>query len=285
MLRTKPDTFSLTVRAQYPYSAEMLERELNERGAEYVRGKIDSNAFKLKKGFNVAREPLFLNGSITVQSESAMLVCRVTGAEPGMRILDACAAPGGKTAYLAELMEQKGRIISWELHPHRKALLDRTLSRLNVGIAETQIRDASVRQNGFDDMFDAVLIDAPCSGLGVFGKPDVRYAKTPDMIDELAGVQRSILGTCADYVKPGGTLVYATCTVSRRENEEITEDFLRERDDFLPGLPDELLPEQLKSRARQGMLQLFPHIDGTEGFFIARMTRKQGRGDTNAKPH
>jgi 16S rRNA (cytosine967-C5)-methyltransferase len=182
-------------------------------------------------------------------------------------------------------MEQKGKIVAWELHPHRKVLLDRTLSRLNIGIAETEARDASVRQAGFDDLFDAVLVDAPCSGLGVIGKPDVRYSKSPEAIGELTGIQRSILFTCADYVRPGGVLVYATCTISRRENEEMIEKFLEERGDFEPDMPEELLPEPLKGRTGRGMLQLFPHIDGTEGFFIARMRRKQGRGDTNAKPH
>ncbi|OQB25160.1 MAG: Ribosomal RNA small subunit methyltransferase B [Firmicutes bacterium ADurb.Bin182] len=273
MLGAKPVRYSMTIRAQAPFTSLMLEKELIERRMEYVRGELDPNAFKLKKGFDIARDPLFLNGSITAQSESAMLACRVLGAKPGFMILDACAAPGGKTAYLAELMGNEGKICSWELHPHRKALMDRTLSRLRVKIAQTQTRDASIAHKGFDKMFDAVLVDAPCSGLGLFGKPDVRYAKTPEIIDELTKIQRSILNACSEYVKPGGTLLYATCTVSHRENEMIAEEFLKAHNDFEPYLPETLVPEALRPRCVNGMLQLLPHIDGTEGFFIARMTR------------
>ena len=118
-------------------------------------------------------------------------------------------------------------------------------------------------------------MDAPCSGLGVFGKPDARYAKSDALIGALAGIQKQILDACAGYVRPGGTLVYATCTISRRENEGQIRSFLANHREFQPGNMD-ALPTSLQKRAKDGMVQLFPHLDHTEGFFMARLVKANG---------
>jgi len=265
----------LTIRAQAPYSAAELETELKTRGIAFERGSIVADAFKLQQGFDMASDPLFAAGKITVQSESAMLVCRAVGAQKGMRVLDACAAPGGKTAYLSMLMENGGHIDAWELHPHRRELLQKTLARLKVKNASAETRDASVFASEYRDVFDAVLLDAPCSGLGVQGKPDARYAKSPAVIEELSAIQGQLLDTVAGYVKPGGTLLYSTCTISPLENENCAMAFLKRNGDFTAAELTPYLPEALHARAKGGMLQLFPHLDGTEGFFIAKFQRKQ----------
>ena len=133
--------------------------------------------------------------------------------------------------------------------------------------AETQVRDAAVFDPALEQAFDGVLIDAPCSGLGLLGdKPDIRYSKSDADITALVAIQKSILETCARYVKPGGVLVYATCTISRRENEEQVDSFLRAHPEFAPDQIPISLPND-------GQIQLLPHEHHTDGFFIARMRR------------
>jgi len=267
------ENHGMTIRAQYPYTAEELAAELGARGVEYSRGPLVSDAFRLSKGLNVAEEPLFVEGRIAVQSESAMLACRALFPKAGMSILDACAAPGGKTAYIASLTQNQAHITAWELHEHRAELMRRTLERLGVS-ANVAVADASAAREELIEGFDAVLVDAPCSGLGVFGKPDARYAKSDEVIAGLTKLQREILSACAGYVKRGGALVYATCTISRRENEEQIAAFLREHEEFEAGELTSLLPKAMWRRAGGGMIQLFPHVDDTEGFFIARLIRR-----------
>lgn len=267
-------SFGFTVRAQHPYTAAELARHLEEKGQRFVRGGYDPEAFLLEKGFDVNAEPLFLEGKLAVQDEGAMLACRAVGPEPMMRILDCCAAPGGKSAYLSSLMRNDCAIEAWEIHPHRAELTRRTLSRLNAPNVEVLEKDATVFDETRASAFDAVLIDAPCSGFGVTGKPDIRYAKTDGAVNGLVETQRKLLETCSRYVKPGGRLVYATCTVSKRENSIQTERFLKEHAEFAPDFS--WLPAALASRAGTSGIQLFPNLDGTEGFYIAAFQRREG---------
>ncbi len=253
----------MSVRAQYPCTTRELAPSLPVAATP---GRFDENCLLLEKGIDVAALPEFLDGRMAVQGQSAMLACRALGDCTGKRVLDACAAPGGKSAYIASLCRNDVRLTCMELHPHRKDLLDRTLSRLHVR-AETICHDAAVRVQAFDRLYDAVLLDAPCSGLGLLHeKPDIRYAKTDDDVKTLAAVQQTLLDVCANYVSSGGVLLYATCTISRRENEDTVYAFLAGHPDFML----EPMPVPLENG---GMLQLFPHIHGTEGFFLARMKR------------
>jgi len=273
MLAHRPE-HGMTIRPQYPYTPDELIEELDTRGWEYGRGGLDENAFKLSRGFDAAQEPLFKDGRITVQGESAMLVARAVAPAPGMRILDTCAAPGGKSAYMASLSRNGADITAWELHPHRVELMRRTFERLGVKAGIEQ-RDASTHYPDYDSGFNAVLIDAPCSGLGVPGKPDARYAKNDGVISSLTEVQQRILEACAGYVAPGGRLIYATCTISRRENQEQIEAFLQRHPEFEGDSLEGLLPRAMWRRVWGGcMIQLYPHLDGAEGFFLARLRRR-----------
>jgi len=261
----------LTLRPQWPYQAEELANVLTQRNISFARGQWVKDCLRPDSGWDVAKDPLFLDGCMTVQSESAVLVCQACAPRPGMKILDICAAPGGKTACLWSLAQGECELHAWELHEHRKELLDKTLQRLHVP-AQTAQRDASQLAVDYRETFDVVLVDAPCSGLGVTGKPDIRYQKTDADILALCQTQKSILHTAAQYVKKGGTLIYATCTISRRENEEQVEAFLEAHKDFHLASLEDLLPKGLCG-LESGMVQLFPHRDGTEGFFMARMER------------
>ena len=253
----------LEVRAQYPFTREELQQTLPVASEG---NQLDENSLALASGFDLASNPLFLEGKFTVMGESAMLACRALGDMHGKRVLDACSAPGGKSAYLASLMQNDIHLTCCELHPHRKELLDKTLARLHVS-AETMVKDAAVFDPAFEAAFDGVLIDAPCSGLGLLGdKPDIRYSKSEADITALVEIQKNILDVCARYVKPGGVLVYATCTISLRENEEQVAAFLRTHMEFtLEEIPIVL--------SNGGQIQLLPHVHHTDGFFIARMRR------------
>lgn len=256
-------TSAIEVRAQYPFTREALQESLPVASTV---NRLDENSFSLESGFDLASHPLFQEGKFTVMGESAMLACRALGDMKGKRVLDACSAPGGKSAYLASLMENDVQLTCLELHPHRKELLEKTLSRLHVS-AETRVADAAMFDPVLEHAFDGVLIDAPCSGLGLLNdKPDIRYSKSDADVSALVAIQKSILETCARYVKPGGVLVYATCTISARENEEQVDAFLRAHSEFLL----EEIPIPLPN---DGQMQLLPHVHNTDGFFIARMRR------------
>lgn len=267
------ESAGMTLRAQPPYTVKQLGEHLSALGLPYKAGLYSKNALISEKGFKVSDDALFKAGGFTVQSESAMLVCYACGAKPGMSVLDACAAPGGKTACLAAAMQNTGTITALELHPHRTALMEASLKRLNVTNAECVTADASVFNEAFADSMDVVLVDAPCSGLGVTGKPDARYDKTPARLEQLAKTQYALLETCSRYVKNGGALVYSTCTISKRENEDVAAAFIKAHPEFRLGSLAEYMPEALKERAKNGTLQLFPSRDGTDGFFIARMEK------------
>lgn len=261
-LLSRPQS-AIEVRAQYPFTREELLAALPVKS---TINSIDENSLSLESGFDLASNPLFMEGKFTVMGESAMLACRALGDMRGKRVLDACAAPGGKSAYLASLMKNDIILTCFELHPHRKELLDKTLARLHVS-AETLVKDAAEYDPAFEAAFDDVLIDAPCSGLGLLGdKPDIRYSKTDTDITALVEIQKRILEACARYVKPNGVLVYATCTISLRENEEQIAAFLREHKEFAL----EQIPISL---ANDGQIQLLPHVHNTDGFYIARMRR------------
>lgn len=238
------------VRAQYPFTTESL---LDALPVQAERGALDPNCVRLTESFDLVHSALYASGRLAVQNEGAMLICRALGDVKGKRILDACAAPGGKTAYLASLSENTAELAAWELHPHRKALLDATLARLHVK-AETACIDASIHADSFDGAFDAVLLDVPCSGFGLLAdKPDVRLNKAEQTVAALTEIQDRILNACAPYVKRGGVLVYATCTISRRENGERVRAFLNTHPTF-----------RLRSER-----QLLPTRDGTNGFYFA----------------
>ena len=246
----------MTVRAQYPYTNAELSNALP---VPYVMGQLDEDCFCLERGFPVSEHQLFLQGSMTVQGQAAMAVCRVLGDVRGKRVLDACAAPGGKSAYLYSLSQGEVDLTCWELHPHRLALMNTTFARLQVK-ADTACRDATEQNMAYRDAFDIVLLDAPCSGLGLLNdKVDIRLHKSSQDVDELARLQHRLLVACADYVKPGGTLLYVTCTISRRENEEQIAAFMRDNPNF--------------SLCMAGEKQWFPNVDGVDGFYYAEMVK------------
>ena len=222
--------------------------------------------------FDVQASELWRTGAVQPQSRASMLVSRVLAPHAGQRVLDLCAAPGGKTTHLAALMENRGEIVAVERHPGRAAALERTVARMRTSCVRVELGDAAAGRG--DAPFDRVLVDPPCSGLGTLqSRPDLRWRARPEAIGELASLQARILAAGADALAPQGTLVYSVCTISRAEGQDVVARFLAEHPDFNaePWLRDGLGVLGVRSGAG---VQLLPHRDGTDGFFIARLRRR-----------
>ena len=205
-----------------------------------------------------------------VQDESSMLAAHVLAPAPGEIIIDACGAPGGKSTHIAQQMENRGHILSLDIHAHKLALTQENAARLGIDIIETRQADAAALPQELWASADRVLVDAPCSGLGVLRrKPDTRWRKTPQLLQDLPPLQLAILSSAARCVKPGGVVVYSTCTVEPQENEAVVKSFLARHADFCLENAGAHLPVP----RREVMVQLYPWRDGTDGFFLARLRR------------
>ena len=255
--------------------AAAFEKWLDGQKLSWQRGTVP-DAYVIEDAGNLSATEGYRQGLFSIQGQSAMLAARAVEPRGGMRILDACAAPGGKTCLMAERMGGSGRVFAWDVHAHRVELIRAAARRLGLDNVRPSERDARLPATDLVLSMDAVLVDAPCSGLGVIAdKPDIKYRQSEESLDALPPLQRQILDACAGAVKPGGLLVYATCTILPGENGEQVRAFLSRHPEFEPDNGDGWLPEALRPHLSQGMLQILPHRDGLEGFFIARMRRRR----------
>ena len=253
-------------------TAETLKAMLEADHVEAEPHPWLENCLLLSRTGDLERLEAFQQGLFYVQDPASRLSVLAAGAKPGMRVLDCCAAPGGKSFAAAIAMENQGEIVSCDLHPHKKKLIQAGADRLGLTIITPKTADGKVFRPEWERAFDLVLVDAPCSGLGVIRKkPDIRY-KDPAPLADLPAVQLDILRNAARYVRPGGTLMYSTCTLLYRENGEVVETFLAENKAYkaeaftLPG-PD--------GPVQSGSVTLWPHRHGTDGFFISKMRREE----------
>lgn len=212
----------------------------------------------------------FRDGLFYVQDPAARLAVMAAGPKPGDSVLDACAAPGGKSLACGLVMENRGHIVSCDIHKNKLSRVKASAERLGLGIITTELVNARVFRTDFRQSFDLVIADVPCSGLGVIRKkPEIRF-KSLDELSALPELQLSILDNLAAYVKPGGTLLYSTCTILKRENEDVAGRFLALHPEFSAEAFE--LPRPV-GRIESGMAALFPHIHGTDGFFICKLRR------------
>lgn len=260
----------------------VLER-LKAEGYDAKLSLITQAGIIIRRGGNLADTDGYRAGEWTVQDEAAMLVGEACDPEPGMQVLDCCAAPGGKSTHLAELMGDVGVVLANDIHAHKERLIVEQAQRLGLASVRTSVGDAAdlPRRVGAGTM-DVVLLDAPCSGFGVIRrKPEIRWTKSPADIDDIAAVQHRLLAAAAAVVKPGGLLVYSTCTFEPRENEEQVARFLASHPEYAPDVdwPRPML-EAFRSvglpepSPATGSVTLLPHMAGTDGFFIARLRRR-----------
>ncbi|CAM3743377.1 16S rRNA (cytosine(967)-C(5))-methyltransferase RsmB [Mesobacillus thioparans] len=249
---------------------------LAEEGFEVEPSPILPEAIKCLRG-NLASSKAFKYGLLTIQDESSMLVAHALGIEEEEVILDACAAPGGKSSHIAEKLGNSGKVISLDLHEHKVKLISQNAERLGLENIEAQKMDSREASQRFEhESIDRVLLDAPCSGLGVMRrKPDMKYTKKEQDLSQLKTIQLSLLESVAPLLKDGGTLVYSTCTVDREENQEVIEIFLREHPEF-SGDPTlaERMPEAIRPLINGFDVQILPQDFGSDGFYIACLRKK-----------
>jgi 16S rRNA (cytosine967-C5)-methyltransferase len=238
-------------------------------------------ALVLEGPLDIHGSPLWREGAFIAQSRAAMLPARLLAPEPGERVLDLCAAPGGKSTHLAALMEDRGEVVAVERNPRRAAELQRTAERLRARSVRVLLADAA-KPLSDQAPFDRVLVDPPCSGLGTLqARADLRWRVTPRQVQEMAREQAAILAAGAQAVRPGGVLIYSTCTISPTENERQIAAFLHSNPDFTLDDLEDAPPDWRapiagyagESAVEGSCVVTLPHRDGTAGFFIARLRR------------
>jgi len=269
-LAANNDTPPLTVQVNpLKTNAESLIKELEGWGVTAKPHPWVPGCLELTGAGDLTTLAPFREGKLLVQDPAARLVTLIAGVQPGQKVLDLCAAPGGKSFSAAFAMEDKGEIVSCDLHENKLKRIQEGAARLDLTSITTSAGDGRVFRPEWAERFDTVLVDAPCSGLGIIRKkPDVRYKKADDLFT-LPVIQTALLDNAARYVAPGGVLVYSTCTILPEENEQVTDAFLTEHSDFCrDGFT---LPAPVGET--EGQLTLWPQRHGTDGFYICRMKR------------
>ena len=265
-------------------SAEELAARLEEEGCVADKSSRLPEGLLLKSAPAISRLSSFREGLFTVQDESSMLAAHALKPSPGQQVLDVCAGPGGKTTHLAELMKDRGLITACDVHEHRLRLIEENAARLGITIIRTILQDAARLGPEHHERYDLILVDAPCSGLGVLRRrPDARWRKEEKDVKALAALQKDILENALRALKPGGRLIYSTCTTEPEENDGVVEAVKAvhpEIESF--DLTTTHLPYLPRSEAearewRQGRRQYLPFIDRMEGFYIAGL-RKRDEG-------
>lgn len=284
-----PSIVELWIRQYGPEKAESLLAAGNRRPALSIRvnllktsrqdlmEELESKGFSVRlyegsprvlfvKGSGLLETEAYKTGLFSVQDAASVLAAEILGPQPGETVYDICAAPGGKTLAMAEMMENRGLIRAFDIYPHKLALIEKEAGRLGISVIKTETKDGTAACRALDGTADRVLVDGPCSGLGVIRrKPEIKYRPVEGQGRDLAEKQFQLLQEASRYVKTGGYLLYSTCTVNQIENQQTAERFLAENHDF-----------QLKK-----MLQLMPDEGEHDGFFICRMRRGMGKGDMN----
>ncbi|GAA0085437.1 16S rRNA (cytosine(967)-C(5))-methyltransferase RsmB [Clostridium sp. MB05] len=227
------ETPKVTVRVnEFKSDYDDVYRRLEDTGYNIEEGYACPEAIAIQGGKGIEDNELFKEGLITVQDESAMIVAPLLDLKEGDKVLDLCAAPGGKTTHIAELLCNTGEVLAFDLHEHKLSLIEENANRLGLGNIVCKTMDATKLDSNYISYGDKVLIDVPCSGLGIIRKkPEIKWNKTRQQLKDLVPIQREIMENAWQYLKPGGTLVYSTCTLNKEENEENIQWFLSKHND------------------------------------------------------
>ena len=260
-LESANDVPPLTIRVNcLKTGVEDLRKILEAEGFEVSPGKNSPRALEIK-GTGIFETEAFKEGLFYAQDESSMMAVEALDPKPGETVIDICAAPGGKTLYAGELMENRGRIIACDIYENKLGLVRKTAEKNGLDIVETRCLDGRKPCDEFKGLADRVICDVPCSGLGVVRrKPEIKYTKTAQDIKDMCKIQYAILKNGASYLKSGGTMVYSTCTVSYLENRGVVNHFMTK-------------PESEGLRIEE-MRQLTPFENSTDGFFICKIVRE-----------
>ena len=246
-------------------TGEQLKASLEADGVSFKETELEG-CISISDTGDISRLSAYKNGYFHVQDMASQICCKLLGAKNGERIIDCCAAPGGKSFTVAQYMKNSGSLISCDMYEHKISLINSGAKRLGITVIDAVCSDA-VRLNTMYSEADRVLCDVPCSGIGVMGrKPEIRYKNEADF-SSLPEIQKNILYSCSEMVRKGGVLIYSTCTLNKKENEEICEGFLRDHPDFY--ISDDADYKSLTDR----FVTFLPDKNGSDGFFIAKFIR------------
>ncbi|MDR0847152.1 MAG: 16S rRNA (cytosine(967)-C(5))-methyltransferase RsmB [Lactobacillales bacterium] len=249
---------------------------LEEEGYENVLPSLISPVgITTPKGV-LAKSKLFHEGTLTIQDESSQIVAQVMQLEPHHQVLDACAAPGGKTMHIATYLNETGKVHALDIHEHKINLIkDNAIRQHLTDRVETHLLDARKAETIFDEeQFDRILVDAPCSGLGLMRrKPDIKYAKTEEEIEHLPAIQLEILEKVCKLVRKGGIITYSTCTMNEAENAEVVNAFIEAHEGEFALAEITPITPNLERASQNAMIEIYPHYFNSDGFFIANIKR------------
>ncbi|MDD7793742.1 16S rRNA (cytosine(967)-C(5))-methyltransferase RsmB [Clostridium sp. 'White wine YQ'] len=253
---------------------EELFEELETEGYDVSEGYASPDAIVINRGSSIEGNKAFREGKIFVQDESAMLVSSLLDLEENMKVADLCSAPGGKSTHIAELMNNIGEVYSFDIHSNKLSLIKDNAKRLGIEIIKTEEQDATEYNSSLENTFDRVLLDVPCSGLGIIRKkPEIKWQKDLKSLKEIQSIQKKILDNAWKYLKPGGIMVYSTCTLNKAENEENVRYLLNNNEDcqiekiYIGTLPNFIYNEE-------GTLTILPN-EYMDGFFIGKLRKRQ----------
>ncbi|MBU3180414.1 16S rRNA (cytosine(967)-C(5))-methyltransferase RsmB [Clostridium psychrophilum] len=269
-LNYKPD---VTVRVNtLKLTYKEIWEKLIKNGYNIEEGYVCPEAIRIIKGKNIENNLLFNEGNITAQDESAMLTARSMEIKPNLQVLDLCSAPGGKTTHIAELMKNTGHILAFDVHENKLSLIEENLKRIGITNTTCDVHDATIYDPNLFEYADRVLIDVPCSGLGIIRKkPEIKWSKSLKDIKSIIEIQRKIMENASKYVKKGGILVYSTCTLNKEENEVNIEWFMNSHPEFKIepvsyGKFDNI------NYSDKGYVTIFPN-EYMDGFFISKFRK------------
>ncbi|MCB2358392.1 16S rRNA (cytosine(967)-C(5))-methyltransferase RsmB [Clostridium estertheticum] len=269
-LNYKPD---VTVRVNtLKLTYKEIWEKLIENGYNIEEGYASAEAIRIIKGKNIENNVLFNEGNITVQDESAMLTAPSMDLKLNMKVLDLCSAPGGKTTHIAELMKNTGKVLAFDVHKNKLSLIEESIKRIGIVNTTCEVQDATVFTKDLFEYADRVLIDVPCSGLGIIRKkPEIKWSKNIKDINNIIDIQRSIMDNASKYVKKGGVLVYSTCTLNKDENEGNIDWFIESHCEFKiePLFFGEF--DNIKY-SDKGYVTIFPN-EYMDGFFITKLIK------------
>lgn len=263
---TKPD---MIVRVnQTKISRDLFYNTFNEKEFQMEKTTLSDSGIIIRNPHNIEKTEMYTKGLITPQDESSMLVGQILNPEKKSHIIDMCCAPGGKCLHAAEICDNTSYVVGCDIFEHKLRLVDNNVKRLGLSNISLRIQDATVLNNDFIEKFDYCIVDVPCSNSGIIRrKPEIKYRMDLSRFDELLNLQRSILDNASKYLKKDGKLVYSTCSVFDEENIDLVLDFLNRHEDF------KFEDFVINGKKHEGFIKLLPHIDNTDGFFIAYLKR------------
>ncbi|QIB28125.1 16S rRNA (cytosine(967)-C(5))-methyltransferase RsmB [Caloranaerobacter azorensis] len=255
-------------------SRDNLIRKFSDMGLKVYETRYADDGIVVENPIKITDTDEFKKGYFQIQDESSMLVGQILNPKEGSLILDVCSAPGGKTTHIAQKMNNKGKIIARDIHEHKLKLIEQNAQRLGIDIIETEVFDALVLDDDLVEKIDYCVVDVPCSGFGLIRrKPEIKYNKSLEDIKEISQIQYNILRNSSRYLKQNGILVYSTCTIEREENIKLINRFLSENPMYKFVPIEEVNCDDMKINGRDGYIELFPNIHGTDGFFIAKLIK------------